>query len=129
MELRAVDGVSLHVAPGEIVGVVGESGCGKSTLARMIVCLEEPTAGEITFDGVDLLRLSGRELRDLRRRFQIVFQDPYSSLNPRIRVGDALAEVLKVHDIGTRADRPERVADLLRMVELGADLRGNTQLT
>jgi oligopeptide/dipeptide ABC transporter ATP-binding protein len=124
VELRAVDGVSLRVAPGEIVGVVGESGCGKSTLARMIVCLEEPTRGEVIFDGVNLLHQPGRELRALRRRFQIVFQDPYSSLNPRIRVADALAEALKVHGIGTKADRAERVAGLFRMVELGTDLQG-----
>jgi oligopeptide/dipeptide ABC transporter ATP-binding protein len=124
VELRAVDGVSLQVAPEEILGIVGESGCGKSTLARMIVCLEEPTDGEIIFDGVDLLQLPSRELRALRRRFQIIFQDPYLSLNPRIRVGDALAEVLAVHGIGTKADRTDRVADLLRMVELGADLHG-----
>lgn len=123
VELRAVDGVSLQLAPGEILGIVGESGCGKSTLARMIVCLEEPTAGEVIFDGVDVSQLPGRELRALRKRFQIVFQDPYLSLNPRIKVGDALAEVLRVHGIGTRADRNDRVADLLRMVELGADLR------
>jgi oligopeptide/dipeptide ABC transporter ATP-binding protein len=124
VDLHAVDGVSLRVAPGEILGIVGESGCGKSTLARMIVCLEQPTGGEVIFDGVDLQRQQNRELRSLRRRFQIVFQDPYSSLNPRIRVGDALAEVLKVHGIGTKADRADRVTSLFRMVELGPDLQG-----
>jgi oligopeptide/dipeptide ABC transporter ATP-binding protein len=123
VELRAVDGVSLQVAPGEIVGVVGESGCGKSTLARMIACLEEPTRGDVIFDGIDLLRQHSRELRALRRRFQIVFQDPYSSLNPRIRVGDALAEALKVHGIGDKADRADQVASLFKMVELGTDLQ------
>jgi len=123
VELRAVDGVSLQVARGEILGVVGESGCGKSTLARMIVCLEEPTGGEVNFDGIDVLQLSGQDLRALRKRFQIVFQDPYLSLNPRIKVGDALGEVLRVHAIGTKADRNDRVADLLRTVELGDDLR------
>jgi oligopeptide/dipeptide ABC transporter ATP-binding protein len=123
IELRAVDGVSLRVAPGEILGIVGESGCGKSTLARMIVSLEDPTSGEVIFDGTDLRQQPGRELRELRRRFQIIFQDPYSSLNPRIRVGEALAEALKVHRIGDKQDRANRVADLFRMVELGADLR------
>jgi oligopeptide/dipeptide ABC transporter ATP-binding protein len=117
--IHAVNGVDLDVAPGETVGLVGESGSGKSTLGRMLIRLIEPDAGEIRFDGTDLLTLAPRELRALRRNFQIVFQDPYGSLNPRMRVGTAIGEPLVIHGLvaGKRA-RSERVAELLEQVGL-----------
>jgi len=117
--LRAVDGVDLDVGAGETVGLVGESGSGKSTTGRLLVRLAEPDAGAIRFDGVDLLRLPPRPLRRMRRHFQIVFQDPYGALNPRMRVGALVAEPLTIHGIGTsRADRRERAAQLLDEVGL-----------
>ncbi len=117
----AVDGVDLDVAPGETLGLVGESGCGKTTTGRCILRLIEPTAGSITFDGVDVRALGSRDLRAFRRRMQIVFQDPYGSLNPRLTVGSALHEPLAVHKIGDPSDRPDRVAELLRKVGLPTD--------
>ncbi len=119
--LRAVDGVSLAIAPGETLGLVGESGCGKSTLGRLLLRLLEPTAGDVRFEGRSILGLRGRELRALRRRMQIVFQDPYGSLNPRMRVGTIVREGLDIHRIGTRAERAARVAELLGLVGLDAD--------
>ena len=104
--LRAVDGVSLSVARGETLGVVGESGCGKSTLARCLVRLYEPDAGSVRFGGRDALALSGDDRRAYNRRVQMVFQDPYGSLNPRISVGDALGEALSVHRIVPRERSP-----------------------
>ncbi len=118
--LRAVDDVSFQIEAGELFCLVGESGSGKTTTGRCILRLIEPTSGSVHFDGTDLLRLSGRELREARRRFQIVFQDPYSSLNPRMRVGDILEEPLIIHRIGTRADRAVRVRELLDLVGLDA---------
>jgi oligopeptide transport system ATP-binding protein len=112
--------VSLTVARGETLGLVGESGCGKSTLARLLVRLEDPTAGRIVLDGVDVTALRGRRLRELRRRLQLVFQDPATALNPRLTVGGALAEVLRVHG---RADRVG-VADLLDLVGLPGGVAG-----
>ena len=116
--LRAVDGVSIAVGRGETVGLVGESGSGKSTLGRCIVRLIEPDGGRIIFDGIDVLGLRGRELRAFRRRIQIVFQDPYGSLNPRMRIGPAVREPIEIHRLAPRAAADERVAKLLREVGL-----------
>ncbi|MBN1689725.1 MAG: ATP-binding cassette domain-containing protein [Dehalococcoidia bacterium] len=120
-EIRAVDGVSLAVGMGEVLGLVGESGCGKSTLGKTILRLEEPTAGEIKFNDVDVVRLNRRHLRELRGKMQIVFQDPDSSLDPRMTVGDSIAEALVVHGISGSAELDDRVARLLEKVGLESD--------
>jgi oligopeptide transport system ATP-binding protein len=119
--VRALDGVSLQVRRGETLGIVGESGCGKSTLARVITRLLEPTSGRIVFDGRDLTRLSDRELRPFRRELQMIFQDPYASLNSRKRVGAIVSEPLEVHSMGTEAERKRRVQDLLDVVGLNPE--------
>jgi oligopeptide/dipeptide ABC transporter ATP-binding protein len=119
--VRAVDGVSFNIQKGETFGLVGESGCGKTTVGRCLLRLIEPTSGEIKFDGQDLLELGKSEMRALRRRLQIVFQDPYSSLNPRMKVGDIIAEPLIVHSMGNKQKRKERVAELLKVVKLDPD--------
>ena len=120
--VRAVEAVDLEIAAGETLGLVGESGCGKSTLGRALLRLVEPTAGTIAFDGQDLTHLGQRELRPLRRRMQMIFQDPYASLNPRMTIGDAIAEPLIIHGLATTAAaRTERVAALLATVGLRAD--------
>src|SRR5262245_41075781 len=116
--VRAVDGVSFSVASGEIFGLVGESGCGKTTTGRCILRLIEPTAGSISFEGQNVLTLNRRELRALRRRMQIVFQDPYSSLNPRLTVGSTLTEALTIHRLAKGRAARDRVADLLTLVGL-----------
>ncbi|MBI2821487.1 MAG: ABC transporter ATP-binding protein [Acidobacteria bacterium] len=116
--LRAVDDVSLEINAGETLGLVGESGCGKSTLGRCVLRLIEPTAGDVEVDGEDLLSLDARRLRRKRRDMQIIFQDPYSSLNPRMRIGAAIEEPMIIHRMGTRAERKERVHALLRLVGL-----------
>ena len=121
-ELRAVDGVSFTIDRGEVLGLVGESGSGKTTVGRLILRVIEPSAGSITFDGVDISRMSASMLRPYRRRMQMVFQDPFSSLNPRMTVGDAIAEPLAIHRIAaTGAKRREKVAELLRLVGLSAE--------
>jgi oligopeptide transport system ATP-binding protein len=112
--VKAVDGVSFSIRRGETLGLVGESGCGKTTTGRCILQLEKPTSGEIIFEGRDLATLTGGELRKVRRRLQVIFQDPYSSLNPRMTVGQIIAEPLGVHDIvPDRAARAARVRELL----------------
>jgi peptide/nickel transport system ATP-binding protein/oligopeptide transport system ATP-binding protein len=116
--IRAVDGIDLSLRRSETLGLVGESGCGKSTLGRVILRLEEPTSGEIVFDGQDLSTLRGRDLHALRRRMQVVFQDPCSSLNPRLSVGRIIGEGLVIHRTGSAADRRERVRELMDLVGL-----------
>jgi peptide/nickel transport system ATP-binding protein len=122
--VHAVDSVSLDVWRGETLGLVGESGCGKSTLGRCLVRLYEITDGKIEFEGVDISKLGRNALRPIRRRMQMVFQDPYSSLNPRRRVADLLAEPLKVHGRRSRSEINDRVAELMRLVELSPDHLG-----
>lgn len=119
--LKAVDGVSFDVEEGTTFGLVGESGCGKTTIAKMSLLLENPTAGEIQFEGKNIHQLQGAEEKQYKRSVQAVFQDPYSSLNPRMRVGDILAEPLHVHDICNGKDAKERVKELLGNVGLRAD--------
>ncbi len=116
--VRAVDGVSFTIERGETLALVGESGSGKSTLGRTILRLHEPTSGEVVFEGQNLFALEPRALRALRRRMQIIFQDPYSSLNPRMRIGDAVAEGLEIHRLVPRREIPQRVAALLEEVGL-----------
>ena len=120
-DVRAVDGVSFHLHRGQTLGLVGESGCGKSTTGRAIVRLYKPTGGRITFEGVDLASLEGAELRAMRRRMQMIFQDPYSSLNPRMTAGGIIGEPLEIHGIGTKSERHDRVRELLSTVGLNPD--------
>jgi oligopeptide/dipeptide ABC transporter ATP-binding protein len=116
--VRAVDGVSFTVDAGETLALVGESGCGKSTVSRLVLRLIEPDQGEIRFDGCDLLGMAANELRAFRRHAQIIFQDPYASLNPRMTIGQILAEPLVLHDLVPSERRRERVEELLRLVGL-----------
>jgi peptide/nickel transport system ATP-binding protein len=119
--VKAVDGVNLAVNEGETLGLVGESGCGKSTLGRAILRLIEPSAGEVIFQGKNLLAMSQRELRDMRRQMQIIFQDPYASLNPRMRVGDIVGEGLEIHKLAKGKAKRDRVMELLHQVGLRED--------
>lgn len=116
--VKAVDGVDLEISRGETLCLVGESGCGKSTLGRVILDLEPPTEGRVIFDGQDLSSLDSEKLHQLRRRMQIIFQDPYSSLNPRQTVGRIIGEGLIIHKIGTPAERKERVRQIMEVVGL-----------
>ena len=114
----AVDDVSFYVKSGETLGLVGESGCGKTTIGRTVLRLTDPTAGEVLFDGKDLLKLKGEELKAARRDMQIIFQDPYSSLDPRVRIGDSVMEGLEIHKIGDKKDRYQMAVDMLKKVGL-----------
>lgn len=116
--IQAVDDVTFSIHKGETLGLVGESGCGKTTVGRTILRLIEPNSGSIYFDGQDVLSLRGSELKALRRSMQIIFQDPYSSLDPRMQIGDCIAEGLHIHNIGTASERMEFVVDLIRKVGL-----------
>ena len=122
--VKAVDGVSFQVREGETLGVVGESGCGKTTVGRALLRLIEPTAGSVTFRGRDLLALSGGEMRAMRREMQIIFQDPYSSLNPRMTVEGIVGEAMTVHGIARGAERRKRVGELLERVGLPSRVMG-----
>ncbi|MBX5491006.1 MAG: ATP-binding cassette domain-containing protein [Chloroflexi bacterium] len=116
--VRAVDDISFHIRRGETLGLVGESGCGKSTTGRAILQLYRPTAGEVFLDGQDLTKLKGDPLRRMRRKMQMIFQDPYASLNPRMTVGSIIAEPLEIHGLARGKAKQERVAELLRLVNL-----------
>ena len=123
--VRAVDGVSLRVRRGETLGLVGESGCGKSTLGRLLIRLVEPTFGRVLFDGKDILPLSPAEMRPLRRRMQFIFQDPYSSLNPRMTVREIVGEAIRIHKLAaTKSEEEARIVDLLGKVGLRGDALG-----
>ncbi|MBS1241833.1 MAG: oppF, partial [Gemmatimonadetes bacterium] len=119
--VRAVDGVTFDIREGETLGLVGESGCGKSTTGRAILRLIEPTGGAVRFDGRELTALPAEELRQARRQMQMIFQDPYASLNPRMSVGQVIREPLDLHRLGDRAERRRRVGELLDLVGLGPE--------
>lgn len=116
--VHAVDGISFEVFPGETLGLVGESGCGKSTAGRTILQLYKPTSGNVHFDGANLITMKGEDLRKMRRKMQMIFQDPYASLNPRMTVGEIIGEPLMVHNAATPREIQDRVAELLELVRL-----------
>ncbi|HOG47423.1 MAG TPA: ATP-binding cassette domain-containing protein, partial [Anaerolineae bacterium] len=117
-DIKAVDGLSFAIRKGETLGLVGESGCGKSTTGRAILQLYRPTGGQVKFDDVELTTLKGEALRRMRRRMQMIFQDPYASLNPRMTVGNIVGEPLEVHDILRGKERRDKVMELLEVVGL-----------
>ena len=117
--IKAVDGISFHIHKGETFGLVGESGCGKSTTARLLIRLLEPTSGTIKFAGQDILKLDRSEIRSLRKEIQLIFQDPYSSLNPRMTIGEIVGEPLIIHGVAQGKDKDRRVQQLLEVVGLG----------
>ena len=119
--VKAVDDISFDIFKGETLGLVGESGCGKSTVGRTVLQLYRPTAGQVQFDNINLVKQKGTGLRNIRRRLQMIFQDPYSSLNPRMTVGEIIAEPLKVHGIAKGSESLEKVRELLDMVGLNPD--------
>jgi oligopeptide transport system ATP-binding protein len=120
--VRAVSGVSFDLRPGETLGIVGESGCGKSTVAKLVASLERPTSGRILYRGEDVTRLTGRALKAVRRNIQLVFQDPYTSLNPRMTVGDIVGEPFDIHpEVAPKGDRPRRVRELMEVVGLNPE--------
>jgi oligopeptide/dipeptide ABC transporter ATP-binding protein len=119
-DVKAVDGVSLYIKEGEALGLVGESGCGKSTLGRIILRLEEPTQGEITYQGINVIKLNKSQLRELRKEIQIIFQDPQSFLDPRMTVGQSIGEALLIHGVKDEQERAQRVAEILERVGLEA---------
>jgi peptide/nickel transport system ATP-binding protein/oligopeptide transport system ATP-binding protein len=116
--VQAVDDISFSVREGETLGLVGESGCGKTTVGRSILRLVKPTRGEVTFDGVNILRLKGRALKEMRRNMQIIFQDPYASLDPRMPIGESIMEGLDIHGIGSHKERFETMTDIMKKVGL-----------
>ena len=117
-DVKAVDGVTFSIRRGETLGLVGESGCGKSTVGRAILQLYRPTAGQVLFDGHDLTKIKGGELRSYRRRMQMIFQDPYASLNPRMSVGSIIGEPLVIHSLAKGKQRRERIRELMQIVGL-----------
>ncbi len=117
-DVRAVDGVSFYIMEGETLGLVGESGCGKSSLGRTLLRLEEPTTGRVLYKGSDIIMWDKRQLKELRKEAQMIFQDPQSSLDPRMTIGDSIGEALLIHGVGTEKERLERVEELLKRVGL-----------